>query len=88
MDVLQKLQLYEMSKKKFYIVWAGHKPGVYITWQDAQVQIKGFQGARYKSFKCTDIEAEEIFIDGPANHIENLEALEYWESKNFKSTNE
>ena len=28
----------------------GHTPGVYETWNACQAQIKGFQGAKYKSF--------------------------------------
>ena len=35
---------------KYYVVWAGHHPGVYDTWEDCQEQIKNFPGARFKSF--------------------------------------
>ena len=43
---------------KFYGVQAGHQPGVYNTWEEAQQQIKGFPKARHKSFG-TQEEAEE-----------------------------
>ncbi|MBZ2057985.1 ribonuclease H1 domain-containing protein [Streptococcus sanguinis] len=33
--------------------------GIYITWEEAEKQVKGFSGAVYKSFK-TYIEAEEF----------------------------
>jgi len=49
------------TKKKFYAVAAGHKPGIYTEWfgpKGAQVQVKGFAGARYKGF-ATQNEAKE-----------------------------
>ena len=35
---------------KYYTVWKGVNPGVYDSWTDCQLQIKGFKGALYKSF--------------------------------------
>ncbi len=49
------------SNKKFYAVAAGRKPGIYSTWfgeEGAEVQIKGFEGARFKGF-ATRAEAEK-----------------------------
>lgn len=48
------------KKKKFYVVWAGHKPGVYATWADCQAQTKGFSGAEFKSFESLAA-AQEAF---------------------------
>ena len=39
-----------MSKKKFYVVWNGHKKGVFTSWKVCKKQIDGFEGAQYKSF--------------------------------------
>ena len=39
-----------MAKQKFYVVWEGVTPGVYTSWTDCQLQIKGYEGAKYKSF--------------------------------------
>lgn len=39
-----------MANKKFYVVWAGYQPGIYDSWEECEAQIKGFSGARYKSF--------------------------------------
>ncbi|MBN1548361.1 MAG: ribonuclease HI [Syntrophaceae bacterium] len=44
-----------MARKpeKFYAVARGYKPGIYNTWfgpAGAEIQIRGFSGARYKSF--------------------------------------
>jgi ribonuclease HI len=31
-------------KAAFYAVSAGHKPGIYTTWAEAEQQVKGFSG--------------------------------------------
>ncbi len=39
-----------MAKKKYYAVKIGIKPGIYETWAECELQIKGVSGAKYKSF--------------------------------------
>lgn len=39
-----------MAKKKYYVVWSGHKKGVFSSWEECKKQIDGFQGAQYKAF--------------------------------------
>lgn len=39
-----------MPAKKYYVVWKGLKPGIYDSWKECEVQIKGVEGAVYKSF--------------------------------------
>jgi ribonuclease HI len=48
------------KSKKFYVVWKGVKPGIYDNWEEASLQVSGFQGAQYKSFS-TKAEAESAF---------------------------
>lgn len=48
------------KKKKYYTVWVGHTPGVYENWNACQAQIKGFGGAKYKSFSSL-AEAKSAF---------------------------
>jgi ribonuclease HI len=36
---------------KYYAVKSGRKSGIYRTWNECEKQVKGFQGARFKSFK-------------------------------------
>ncbi|CCM05124.1 uncharacterized protein FIBRA_07332 [Fibroporia radiculosa] len=38
------------SKIAFYAVARGRTPGVYSTWDDCELQVTGFPGARYKKF--------------------------------------
>ena len=57
-----------MAKQKFYVVWKGQKPGIYTTWDECQKQIKGVEGARYKSFKTRSL-AEEAFRGHSEDYI-------------------
>ena len=36
--------------KKVYAVFQGHQPGIFNSWDKASLQVKGFKGAKYKSF--------------------------------------
>ena len=56
------------AKQKYYVVWKGVNPGVYSSWTDCQLQIKGYEGALYKSFESPE-EAKEAFLEPPYNHI-------------------
>ena len=49
--------------KKYYVVWAGHEPGIYQDWPTAQRQVSKFPGAQYKSF-TNKLEAEAAFKSG------------------------
>jgi ribonuclease HI len=51
------------KKKKYYVVWQGHEPGVYDSWAECQQQVKGFPNAKYKAFKSRKA-AKDAFIEG------------------------
>ncbi len=55
-------------KKKFYVVWQGNNPGIYESWEDCQIQIKGFPQAKFKSFPNQD-EAIKAFRGKFSDHI-------------------
>jgi len=42
------------KKQKYYVVWQGVTPGIYDTWDACNAQIKGYPGAKYKSFPSRD----------------------------------
>ena len=44
-----------MAKQKYYVVWKGRQTGVFNNWEACQAQIKGFEGAIYKSFETQAI---------------------------------
>ncbi len=52
------------TKSKYYVVWQGHKPGIYDSWEACLQQVKAFPSAKYKSFKTLD-EAKLAFDYGP-----------------------
>ena len=53
-------------KNKFYGVRKGKKTGVYRTWEECQLQIKGIKDAEYRSF-LTENEANEYVKDEVCN---------------------
>lgn len=55
-------------KKKFYVVWEGRTKGIYETWEECEKQVKGFQGAKYKSFDNFNL-AQKAFIHSPDKYI-------------------
>lgn len=57
-----------MGKAKFYVVWEGVNPGIYTSWTDCQLQIKGYEGAKYKSFDTRE-EAERALNSSPFHYI-------------------
>jgi len=56
------------KKKKYYVVWQGHEPGIYDSWAQCQAQIKNYPNAKYKSF-TNRAEAEAAFSDNFSSHI-------------------
>ncbi|MDT0557965.1 ribonuclease H family protein [Ichthyenterobacterium sp. W332] len=67
-----------MSKKnkKYYVVWKGHHPGVFESWEDCKAQTKDFKGAVYKSFSSFDA-AKKAFKSNYKDYV--------GKSKSFKS---
>ena len=57
-----------MAKKKYYVVWMGHQPGVYTDWNSAKQQIDGYKGAKYKGFPDR-AQAEAAFRGGFSGYL-------------------
>lgn len=51
------------KKSKYYVVWRGHKPGIYTSWEECQKQIFGFAKAHYKSYENYEM-AKDAFQKG------------------------
>ncbi|MFT7120056.1 MAG: ribonuclease HI [Neolewinella sp.] len=56
------------KKKKFYVVWLGHTPGVYTEWSKAKKEIDAYKGAKYKSFPDRR-QAEAAYANGFQHYI-------------------
>lgn len=52
------------KKQKYYVVWQGHNPGIYSSWDECKAQVHNFTNASYKSFE-SKAEAEKAFKSGP-----------------------
>lgn len=48
-----------MSNNVFYAVKLGRTPGIYKTWSECELNIKGFKGAVFKKFNSKK-EAQEF----------------------------
>ena len=51
-------------KQKFYVVWQGKQTGIFTSWAECEAQVKGVEGAKYKSFP-TRAEAEAALAGEP-----------------------
>lgn len=63
-----------MKKMKYYVVWEGHSPGVYDSWEECRLQVEGYKGAKYKAFG-SQVEAVEAFRGEAAEHIGILQQM-------------
>lgn len=60
-----------MAKKKYYAVKSGVKPGIYETWAECEMQVKGYSGAQYKSFATMEEAKKYIAEIEETSIIEN-----------------
>lgn len=49
---------------KYYVVWDGRAPGIYDSWEECQLQVSSYPGARYKSYSTLEA-ATEAFRGTP-----------------------
>lgn len=56
------------KKQKYYVVWQGKRPGIYDNWAEAEEQIKGVEGAKYKSYEIQS-EAIKAYSEKAEKHI-------------------
>ena len=57
-----------MAKQKFYVVWNGLQTGIFTSWKECERQVKGVEGAKYKSFDTRE-EAECAYASSPYEYI-------------------
>lgn len=63
-----------MAQRKFYVVWEGHNPGIYDSWEECKDQVEGYPGAKYKAFNDQS-EATEAFRGSAEEHIGILKTI-------------
>lgn len=47
-----------MQANKYYVVWKGYAPGVYDSWEEAEIQVSGYPDASYRAFKSQEAAVE------------------------------
>lgn len=52
------------KQQKYYVVWQGREPGIYTDWHRCERQVKGVEGARFKSYDTLEA-AEAAFRNAP-----------------------
>ena len=52
-----------MQSNKYYVVWKGYAPGVYDSWEEAEIQVSGYPEASFRAFKTQEA-AVEAFREG------------------------
>lgn len=57
-----------MAKRKYYVVWKGHRTGIFEHWKDCESSIRGMRDARFKSFNNLAL-AEYAYQAGPVKNI-------------------
>lgn len=59
------------------MVWTGRRRGIYSSWLDCERQVKGFVGARYKSFRTVE-EAKNAFGTTYSDHRAAAASVGRW----------
>jgi ribonuclease HI len=72
-----------MDRQKYYVVWRGRKRGIFTSWAECNAQVKGFTGARYKSFG-TRTEAEAALAGAYAHYAGKPSTLGKWKTARVK----
>ncbi len=54
---------------KYFAVKSGRETGIYPSWEEAEKQVKGYPGAKYKSFK-TLRDAENLMGGGICSGVD------------------
>lgn len=49
-----------MGNFKCYVVWVGHSPGLYYTWEECYAQVNGYPEAKYKGFRSIKEDEEAL----------------------------
>ncbi len=61
-------------RRKFYVVWNGYATGVFDSWEECQLQVKGYPDAKYKSFDSQEA-AVAAYRGDPAEQLDLLKAI-------------
>ncbi|KAG2381417.1 hypothetical protein C9374_006406 [Naegleria lovaniensis] len=58
-----------MTKRKYYVVVKGRKCGIFNTWSECESQVKGYSGAKYKSFATMEMAEKYLKQEGESSNV-------------------
>ena len=61
-------------RKKFYVVWEGYATGVFDSWEECELQTKGYPGAKFKAFDSQE-DAVEAYRGTYESQMELLKSI-------------
>lgn len=61
-------------RKKFYVVWEGYATGVFDSWEECELQTKGYPGAKFKAFDSQET-AVEAYRGSYESQMELLKSI-------------
>ena len=56
------------TENTFWVVFVGHRPGIYNNWEEAQVQVNGYSGSLMKKYNTLD-DAEIALLNFHSAHF-------------------
>jgi viroplasmin and RNaseH domain-containing protein len=72
------------DKDKYWVVFIGHKPGIYTSWAGAKLQVNGYPGNLLKKYNTLD-EAEEALLAFHEDRYRLIQDMELAQSKHQSS---
>lgn len=73
-----------ISSKKYYVVRNGRQPGIFRSWSEAEKQISGYPGARYRSFD--NLRDAEEFLNKKSNFINSKGKTKFYAIRKGRKT--
>ncbi len=67
-------------RRKFYVVWEGHSPGIYDSWEECKAQVDGYPSAKYRAFDSQEA-ATKAFRGDPEEAAALLRSIAKHRSK-------
>lgn len=67
-------------RRYFYAVASGRSPGVYTTWKEVQVQVRGYPNSLYKKFSVQSDAEEFVRRKQPTSITLTLKEVESFQS--------
>jgi len=67
-------------RRKFYVVWEGHSPGIYDSWEECKAQVDGYPSAKYRAFDSQE-SATKAFRGDPEEAAALLRSIAKYRPK-------